>query len=125
MSLLGERHGRDAAVVVPDHVRHAGLLDRLDHLHALRAPFIASGFSHRIILPAWAAAMAISACRLFGVQMSIGVDVLALDQLPPVGLDRLVAPLVGECLGLGRVAGADRLEHRPDSWRSKKWLTWR
>ncbi len=33
-------------------------------------PFIDSGFSHRIILPAPAAAMAISACRLFGVQMS-------------------------------------------------------
>ena len=27
--LLGERDGRDAAVVVPDDVRHAGLLDRL------------------------------------------------------------------------------------------------
>ena len=35
------------------------------------AVFIASGFSHRIILPAAAAASAISLCRLFGVQMSI------------------------------------------------------
>ena len=34
-------------------------------------PFMASGFSHRIILPALAAAMAISACVLFGVQMSM------------------------------------------------------
>ena len=33
--------------------------------------FIASGFSQRIILPASAAAMAISACVLLGVQMSI------------------------------------------------------
>ena len=69
--LLGQRDGRHAAVVVPDHVRHAGLLDGLDHLQRLRRPFMASGFSHRIILPALAAARAISACVLFGVQMSI------------------------------------------------------
>ena len=110
--LLGERDGRDAAVVVPDHVRHAGLLDGLDHLLALRRAFIASGFSHRIILPAAAAAMAISLCRLFGVQMSIASMSLPLDQLPPVGLDRLVAPLLGERLDLVRVAGAGGLEHR-------------
>ena len=30
--LLGQRDGRHAAVVVPDDVRHAGLLDRLAHL---------------------------------------------------------------------------------------------
>ncbi len=35
------------------------------------AAFMASGFSHRIILPCCAAAMAISACRLFGTQMSM------------------------------------------------------
>ena len=34
------------------------------------AVFIDSGFSQRIILPAFAAASAISLCRLFGVQMS-------------------------------------------------------
>ncbi len=34
-------------------------------------PFMASGFSHRIILPARAAARANSACVLFGVQMSM------------------------------------------------------
>lgn len=35
------------------------------------ARFIASGFSHRIILPAAAAAIAISWCVLLGEQMSI------------------------------------------------------
>ena len=35
--LLGERHRRDAAVIVPDGIRHAGLLDLADHLLALRA----------------------------------------------------------------------------------------
>ena len=34
-------------------------------------PFMASGFSHKIIFPAWAAAMAISAWELFGVQISM------------------------------------------------------
>jgi hypothetical protein len=34
------------------------------------AVFMARGFSHRIILPFLAASMAISACRLFGTQMS-------------------------------------------------------
>ena len=69
--LLGQRDGRNAAVVVPDHVRHAGLLDRLAPSSAPSAAFIASGFSHRIILPALAAAMAISVCVLFGTQISI------------------------------------------------------
>ena len=112
MSLLGQRDGRHAAIVVPDHVRHLGLLDGLDHLQAF-GPFIASGFSHRIILPAWAAAMAISACELFGVQMSMTSMSLRSMQLPPVGLDRFVAPLLGERLDLVGAAGADGLEHRP------------
>ena len=68
--LLGQRDRRHAAIVVPDHVRHFGLLDRLDHLLRLRRRS-ASGFSHMIILPASAAAMAISACVLLGVAMSI------------------------------------------------------
>ena len=39
-------------------------------ISAPSAAFMASGFSHRIILPAAAAAIAISLCMLFGVQMS-------------------------------------------------------
>ena len=38
--LLGERDRRDAAVVVPDRVRHAGRLDRLAH-------FLSFGDAHR------------------------------------------------------------------------------
>ena len=45
-----------------------------------------------------------------GRQMSTEVDVLAGDQLAPVRLDGLVAPLGGEGLGLGLVEVADRLE---------------
>jgi hypothetical protein len=40
------------------------------------------------------------------------VDVVAFDQLLPVRLDRLVAPLVGEGLGLLRGAAAHGLEDR-------------
>src|SRR5205807_1046695 len=40
------------------------------------------------------------------------VDIFSLEQLPPVGLDRFVAPLVGKGLRLGRVTGANGLEHR-------------
>ena len=35
--LLGQRDRRHAAVVVPDHVRHSGLLDGLDHLQPFGA----------------------------------------------------------------------------------------
>ncbi len=39
------------------------------------------------------------------------VDIFALDQLAPVGLDRLVPPLGGEGAGVLGVAAADSLEH--------------
>ena len=41
------------------------------HISSPSAVSIARGFSQRIILPAFAAAMAISLCRLLGVQMSM------------------------------------------------------
>ena len=72
------------------------------------ATFMASGFSQRIILPALAAASTISLCGLFGEPMSISVDVLARDQLSPVGLVRLVAPVLGERFDLVFIAAADR-----------------
>ena len=33
--LLGERDGRDASIIVPDHVWHTGLFHGLDHLQSL------------------------------------------------------------------------------------------
>ena len=96
--LLGERDGGHAAVVVPDRVRHAGLLDRVDHLLAL-------GQVHRQRLLAEDHLAGLGrgdgdlGVRVVGRADVDRVDVLALDQLPPVGLDRLVAPLLGERLG--------------------------
>ena len=69
--LPGERQRRHAPVVVPDHVGDAGPLHRLDHAPALRRASVPSGFSHATILPAFAAAMAISACVSLGLAMSI------------------------------------------------------
>ncbi len=70
IELLGQRDRRHAAIVEPDHVRHARLLDRGDHLLALGRVhgqrLLAAGSSCR---PA-AAASAISLCMSFGTQMS-------------------------------------------------------
>ena len=95
--LLGQRDGRHAAVVVPDHVRHAGLLDRRRPSSPPR-PRSASGFSHRTILPACGRGDGDLGVRVVGRGDVDQVDVLALDELAPVGLDRLVAPVLGERL---------------------------
>ena len=58
--LLGQRDGRHAAIVVPHHVGDVAF-STASTIFSPSGPFIASGFSHRIILPACAAAMAISA----------------------------------------------------------------
>ena len=70
-SAAWQRDGGHAAVVVPDHVGHAGLLDRRRPSPRASAAFAPSGFSHITILPALAAAMAISACVSLGLAMSI------------------------------------------------------
>jgi hypothetical protein len=62
--------GGHAAVVVPDGVRHAGLLDRGGHRLGF-ARVRPSGFSHITILPAFAAAIAMSWCVSFGLAMSM------------------------------------------------------
>ena len=90
--LLGERHGGDAAVVVPDHVGHAGLLDGGDHLLRLRRRSSPAASRRGSSCRPWRRRWRSRVCRLFGVQMSTDVDVLARDQLPPVGLDRLDSP---------------------------------
>ncbi len=119
--LLGHRDGGDAAVVVPDRVDDLGLLDRLAHLFAF-------GDAHRQGLFAedhlavGGAGEGDLLVEVVGDADVDGVDVLPLDELPPVGLDRLVAPLVGERLDLlaPRAQAALRTGR---SGRSKKSLT--
>ena len=90
--LLDHRDGRHAAVVVPDRVRHARRLDRGDHRSAASAALRPSGFSHITILPAFAAAIAIVVVRVVGAGDVDEVDVLAVDQLAPVGRVRTRSP---------------------------------
>ena len=112
IDLLGQRDGRHAAVVERDHVGHAGLLDGGDHLlglgHVHGQRLLADdhlaglgGGQHDLVV------------HVVGRADVDQVDVLALDQLPPVGLDRLVAPGLGERLELLFAARGHRgLEHR-------------
>ena len=108
--LLGERDRGDAAVVVPDHVRHTGLLDGRDHLAPLdrvhRQRLLAE--DRLLVRRGRERDLPVQVVRSADVDH---VDVRPLDQLPPVGLGRLVAPLVGELLDLGGVAGARGLQH--------------
>ena len=111
--LLDHRDGGHAAVVVPDGVRHAGLLDRVGHRLPLPVAVRPSGFSHITILPAFAAAIAMSWCVSFGLAMSMTSMSFRLDQIAPVGRVRLVAPVGGELLHALFIARRHRLQHRP------------
>ena len=70
----------------------------------------ASGFSHSTILPALAAAIAISMCRSFGTQMSIAsMSARSTSFRQSVSTTR--SPSAGERLGLVAAARRDRLQH--------------
>ena len=107
--LLGQGDGGDAAVVVPDRVRHAGLLDRLDHRRGLlegpRQGLLAEDHLARL-----GRGDGDRGVRVVGRADVDRVDVLAVDQLMPVGLEGLVLPLVGERLRPLGGPAADGLE---------------
>ncbi len=109
--LLGERDGGHAAVVVPDGVRHAGLLDRFDHLlplgriHGKR--LLAE--DHLAGLGRGDGDIVVQVVRHADIDR---VDIVPLDELSPIGLDRGVTPRIGELPGLGLVAGTHGLQHR-------------
>ena len=108
--LLGERDGRHAAVVVPHGVGHAGFLDGVNHRLAF---FGSTGqrFFAEHHLAGFSGGDGHLGVLIVGRADVDGVDVIALDQLAPVGLVTFKAPLLGE--GLGAVFGtsADGLEH--------------
>ena len=84
----------------------------------------ASGFSQSTILPALAAAMAISAWRSLGTQMSMASMSLRSTSLRQSVSTRLVAPLVGEApRPWPSLRAADRLAAPGGSRVSKKWAT--
>ena len=107
--LLRQRNGGNPAIVVPHGVGDAGFLHRLDHLATLDR-VEGQGFfaeDHFAGGGGGTGDFAVQVGRHADVD---GVDVLALEQFSPVGLDRLVAPLVGEGLRLAGVPGAGRLQ---------------
>ena len=81
--LLGKRDGWDAPVVVPNDVGTLAFSTAAT-IFSPCTPSMDKGFSHRIIFPAFAAAAAISAWRLFGTQMSIRSMSGAGNELAPV-----------------------------------------
>ena len=106
--LFGEDDGGATAVVIPDHVGHAGLLDGLEHFFGFLA-VEAEGLFAEDHLAGFG-----GGDDLFGVEIVGGgdvddVDIIAGDEFFPIGLDGFVAPLVGELLRLRGVATADGL----------------
>ncbi len=89
--LLGQGDGGHAAIVVPDHVRHAGLLDGLHHLEPFGAVHGQRLFAqdHLAGRRRGQGDFGVGVVRRADVDH---VDVLALDELAPVGFDRFVAP---------------------------------
>ncbi len=110
--VLGQRDRGHAPVVIPNHVRHLGLLDGLDHLEPFGAIHGQRFFAknHLAGLGGRERDLRMRIVRRADID---GVDVLAFDKLAPVGFDGLVAPGIGERLGLRRITRAHRLEHRP------------
>jgi hypothetical protein len=109
--VFDEGHGGDAAVIVPDHVGDAGLLDRVDH----RLGFL-GGAGQRLFRQHHLAGLGGSDGD-FGVQIVghadvDGVDVRRFDQLPPVALDAFIPPGIGKGAHVRRVAPRHRLQHR-------------
>jgi hypothetical protein len=79
------------------------------HIALASRTSLASGFSHRIALPAWAAAIAISGCESPGVQMSTR-STSGRDHLAPVGGPLVPAKLRRGLLDVPPVAAAEDLE---------------
>ena len=109
--LLDHGDGGHAPVVVPDGVRHARRFDGGDH----RLGF-SGGAPERLLahdhLPGARRCDRDLPVRVIGAGDVDHVDVLAIDQLPPVVLVRLVPPVRGERLHAILVARSNRLEDR-------------
>ena len=104
--LLGQRHRRHTSIVVPNGIGDSCFFDRSDHLFAFSCIE-----SQRLFTQNHLARFGGRDCDL-GMRIVWradvdGVDVVAGDQLLPVGFDRFVLPLVGESLFVLGVSTAD------------------
>ena len=102
-----------APVVVPDRVRHAGRFDSRDHRLGLFCVPPERLLAHDDLsrLCRGDRDLVMRVVRARDVDQ---VDVLPLDELPPVALDSFVSPIAREALRPVRIPRADRLEHRPE-----------
>ena len=109
--LLEQHERRHPPVVVPDHVRHIGGLDRFHH-----GPAFGSGAAERLFAEHHLAGPGRGDGDLSVSVVGAGdvdeVDVLALDQDTPVRLDGLVAPVLSKTFCAFCIAGTDCLEYR-------------
>ena len=108
---LGKDHGGHPAIVVPDHVRHAGLFGglhdglRLGGVSAQRL-FAKNGFA-RLGRSDGDLGMGV-----VGTGNVDDVDILPLDESSPIRLHRFIAPGLLESLGARAIACANRLQNR-------------
>ena len=109
--LLCQGHGGNAAVIVPDHVGNARALHRLHHLGGFGSGAAERLFAHHH-LAGLCGGDGDFHVRIVGTGDVDQVDRLVVDELPPIGDARFIAPLLGEGLGLVRAPRADRLQHR-------------
>ena len=107
--LLGHGDRRDAAVVVPDGVEHLGAFDGRDHLLAFGGVKGERLLAHDHLAGLGRRDGDLHVAVVGRADVD-DVDILALDELAPIGLDGFVAPRVGEGAGVGLAAAADGLE---------------
>src|SRR5436309_580536 len=109
--LLGESDGRDAAIIVPDHVWHTSLFHGLDHLQSL-----GSVHGQRLLakdhLAGFGRRNRDFLVHVIGASDIDQIYIFPSQQLAPVSLMRFVTPFAGEGLYLGFLATTDRFQNR-------------
>ncbi len=84
--LLGKGDGRHAAVIVPDHVWHLGLLDGVHHLRGFFGRTAQRLFAHHH-LAGLCGGNGDFVMGVIGAGDIDDVDILALNQFAPIGFD--------------------------------------
>ncbi len=106
--LFGQHHRGTTAVIVPDHVRYPGLLDGFHHFLGL-GRIHREGFLAQDHFAGLGGGEGQVGMQVVGDRNVDEVDVVAGDQLAPIGFDAGVAPAGGELLNFILVPRADRL----------------
>src|SRR5882724_6049654 len=109
--LLGESNGRDTAIVVPDHVWHAGPFHGFHHLQSL-GPVHGERLFAQDHLARFRCGNRDLLVHVIGARDIDQIDVFSRQQLAPVSFMRLITPFAGESFYLGFLATADGLQNR-------------